>query len=278
MSLTPQEALPCIKTYKFTTIPRARRLINQQTDRLLADTSRAQYLLFAPINTSQFNTLDEGRFDSREIIPKNTRLSYNATTSTLTVKLMASPKHETAAILLTARINSKVESLGLPSTAFVPTGAARRQGKYVSKQPDGSFKPFSRGEGGWPTLTIEAGMSESLVKLRRDAAWWLTNSGGQVHIALIASLQKDDRSIVMETWEMMVQPQTDETRRVTRSKSQPSPALKQEITIPEVGEVRGGPLVLGFEKLLERQPQQGEGDVVLSLHDLRSWADAVWTA
>ncbi|KFY30716.1 hypothetical protein V493_01726 [Pseudogymnoascus sp. VKM F-4281 (FW-2241)] len=198
MSPTPQDEPQCIEAHKFTTIPRACKLINQQALRLLEDTSRKQYLLFHPVSASQFTTLDEGRFDGRHIIPKKTRLSYNTATSTLVVKLMASPKHDTAALILSMEIKSKLESFGVPLSAFLPVGAAKRQGKYTAKQPDASFKPSFRGENGWPSLVIESGLSESLVQLRRDAAWWLTNSDEQVRIALVISIQKNDRSIVVE--------------------------------------------------------------------------------
>ncbi|KFY00574.1 hypothetical protein V490_01279 [Pseudogymnoascus sp. VKM F-3557] len=198
MSPTPQDEPQCIEAHKFTTISRARKLVGQQTFRLLNDISRKQYLLFHPVSVSQFTTLDEGRFDGREIIPKKTRLTYDTPTSTLIVKIMASPKHDTAAALLAFKISSKLESFGVPATAFLPVGAAGRQGKYTAKQPDASFKPSFRGENGWPSLVIESGLAESLVQLRRDAAWWLTNSDGQVRIALLASMQKDDRSIVVE--------------------------------------------------------------------------------
>ncbi|OBT41779.1 hypothetical protein VE00_07989 [Pseudogymnoascus sp. WSF 3629] len=277
MSPTPQDEPQCIEAHKFTTIPRACKLINQQALRLLEDTSRKQYLLFHPVSASQFTTLDEGRFDGRHIIPKKTRLSYNTATSTLVVKLMASPKHDTAALILSMEIKSKLESFGVPLSAFLPVGAAKRQGKYTAKQPDASFKPSFRGENGWPSLVIESGLSESLVQLRRDAAWWLTNSDEQVRIALVTSIQKNDRSIVVEVWEMKEQ-QPDEARRTTRSSSQPTPTQLQEIRIEKNGKVTGGPLVLGFERMLVREPGGGEGDVVFSAAELRAWAGLVWSA
>lgn len=277
MSPTPQDEPQCIEAHKFTTIPRACKLINQQTLRLLEDTSRKQYLLFQPVSASQFTTLDEGRFDGRHIIPKKTRLSYNTATSTLVVKLMASPEHETAAVILSMKIQSKLESFGISLSDFLPLGAARRRGKYRSKQPDAQFKPSFRGKNGWPSLVIESGLSESLVQLRRDAAWWLTNSDEQVRIALLASIQKNDRSIMVEVWEMKEQ-QPDEARRTTRSSSQPIPTQLQEIKIEENGNVTGGPLVLGFERMLVREPKGGEGDVVFSVAELRAWAGLVWSS
>src|SRR5438045_8118829 len=45
---------------------------------------------------------------------------------------------------------------------------------------DAVYKPtILKNKDDWPTLVLEAGLSESLPRLRIDAGWWLTNSGGE---------------------------------------------------------------------------------------------------
>ena len=121
-------------------------------------------------------------------------------------------------------------------------------------------------------MVIESGWSESLAQLRCDASWWLVNSLGKVHIALIISLHQDDRTIVIETWEMS---QPDEARRVTRSNAQQVPTRTQEISITKDA-VQGAPLVLEFVKVFERAAVPPEGDIVFSAQELLVWAEKVW--
>src|SRR6266705_920142 len=65
------------------------------------------------------------------------------------------------------------------------------------------IRPLTRRPNGadWPTLVFEAGVFESLQKLKNDARWWLSNSGGQVKIVLIFSVQRESRTIQIERWE-----------------------------------------------------------------------------
>lgn len=121
-------------------------------------------------------------------------------------------------------------------------------------------------------MVIEAGWSESLAHLRNDASWWLANSEGEVHIAIIISLRPDDNSIAVETWEMA---RPDEARRLTRSNAQQVPTRTQELCITKDA-VKGAPLVLEFSKLFERAAVSPEGDIVFSAQELAEWAYNVW--
>jgi fermentation-respiration switch protein FrsA (DUF1100 family) len=73
-------------------------------------------------------------------------------------------------------IHSRLVRLASEEQRINTTMVATKHIESTSKELDASFKPSYRGKHGWPSLVIEAGLSESLVKLRRDAAWWLTNS------------------------------------------------------------------------------------------------------
>ncbi|KFY85252.1 hypothetical protein V500_08576 [Pseudogymnoascus sp. VKM F-4518 (FW-2643)] len=273
MSPTPQDKPPYIEARKFTTIADAKKGIDWQIERLMNGTSRSQYIMFRPVSESDFAILDKSRYDSRRMIPKSARLSYDTDTSSLIVKLMPSTCHEQAHRLLEGRMVVKIESFGeAASSTFMVPGAKGCEGKSSSKEPDSSYKPRSRGQEGWPTMIIESGWSESLAQLRCDASWWLVNSLGKVHIALIISLHQDDRTIVIETWEMS---QPDEARRVTRSNAQQVPTRTQEISITKDA-VQGAPLVLEFVKVFERAAVPPEGDIVFSAQELLVWAEKVW--
>ncbi|KAI5796299.1 hypothetical protein DFH27DRAFT_111389 [Peziza echinospora] len=68
------------------------------------------------------------------------------------------------------------------SSELISVGAGRIQGRHNSKEPGKPFQP--RGlrprYTEWPTLAIEVALSQSKRKKRADAAWWLSNSGGEV--------------------------------------------------------------------------------------------------
>ncbi len=132
----------------------------------------------------------------------------------------------------------------------------------------------------FPTLVFEAGVSESLPRLRNDAKWWLSNSGGQVKIVLIISIQEGTRTIEIEKWETRL---AAATGRVTRSARPPAqvPTRIQQITIDPNG-VAGAPLILHFHLIFLRAIDQNavppEHDFTFTAQDLQNWANDFWNA
>lgn len=103
----------------------------------------------------------------------------------LVVKLMPSQTYEKAHLIFSsiAIIMNRLPQMGLSAFDIFTVGGARFTGNTNSKE---AFKPLSRERAtDWPTLVIETGTSESLARLRVDAVWWLTNSGGEVKIVAI---------------------------------------------------------------------------------------------
>jgi hypothetical protein len=47
---------------------------------------------------------------------------------------------------------------------------------------------------------IEAGVSESLQRLRCDAQWWISHSSGQVRIILLIKVNKARKHVMIEKW------------------------------------------------------------------------------
>lgn len=124
---------------------------------------------------------------------------------------------------------------------------------------------------------MESGWSESKLKLRDDASWFLRESAGHVKVALTISIQKQIPEIVIDKWEP--EPATASTS--TRSGVQP--ILTQQIVISKAkGQpvstaiVEGAPLVIPFGDLFLRPPRRGEGHIEFTHKDLRDFADLIW--
>ena len=57
------------------------------------------------------------------------------------------------------------------------------------KEGDESLGPVTRvGRDAWPSLVIEVGFSQGWNQLRRDAVWWLTNSGSRTRFIIIIKI------------------------------------------------------------------------------------------
>ena len=82
---------------------------------------------------------------------------------------------------------------------LVSLGATRFCGPNSRKEGYAVFKPSTlKNEDDWPTLVFECGLSESLRRLRIDAAWWLKNSGGNVNIVVVISIKEAETQIQIE--------------------------------------------------------------------------------
>ena len=139
---------------------------------------------------------------------------------------------------------------------------------------------------------FESGLSESFIRLRHDAQWWLTNSGGDVKIVVIISITPAEKRLRVEKWCLL--PATGH-RPVTRANPNPDPlvpARMQEIAITQNPAaqpsgtiqpgptpsyaVTGAPLILEFQDVLLRAPVPPEGDVIFTTADLSRWANHFW--
>jgi len=144
----------------------------------------------------------------------------------------------------------------------------------------GGPKPQRATKNAWPTLVIEAGVSQALWELRLDMQRWFSMSDHQVKIVLLAKF--DGTKILLERWEeeMQTRPGATTTRR---SLQHLAPVLRQTITItrntttdPISYNVTSGALVLSFRLLFLRDPGPGEGDFVISVQELEEYAENIW--
>lgn len=249
--------------------------INLQSDKLIAGVSNQQYLVFSSVTQDDLTKIDDQR-------GKHTRATYYKDVNLLIIKLMPSVKHEAAHGNFGQMIVAKTIMMGMSIHSLYSTGATRFEGSSSSKEADTSFKPQSRvNETDWPTIVIEAGLSESLAKLRSDANWWLVNSGGDVMIVVIISITPRKKSLRIEKWENVA---PAPGRPITRANpSGPIPRSVQDITIrPNVTgaitpyRVIGAPLVLHFHKIFLRLPIPPETDFTFSTNELAEFARTFW--
>jgi len=234
-----------------------------------------QYLVFQPVTVDELNKIDDRR---RSKISKSARLTHCADIETLIVKVSTAEQEKVIAcfavwLLLkcTPRMGLEPDLDPLGSTTFTETSTSN------SKEANGSWNPVTLRPRrlDWPTLVLEVGLSESLPRLRNDARWWLSNSGGCVNVVLILHINLRTKIISIEKWEL---PATGGL--VTRLNQQPPaqiPTQMQAITIDRNNET---PLTLHFHKIFLRQPAQQaeppEHDLVFTAEDLQGWADAIW--
>jgi hypothetical protein len=127
----------------------------------------------------------------------------------------------------------------------------------------------------WPSFVIEVGVSESLAMLRRDAAFWISNSDGRTRIVIVLSVNQRDRRILVERWEEV--PRT----RPNRSTANYSriPRLIQSLTLNAGVKYAGPPLRIPAEKVFDGPPQNIPGGEFLFTRDnLNAFNKKIWKA
>jgi hypothetical protein len=259
------------KIQRYPGIAGIRRAVNTLSEKLREGDTTDQYLVFRPVTVNELDKIDNRRYE----VGKGIRLTHCADIGTLIIKVPTTA-HEVVSQNFGAEVVIQAVGMGVPRQDWTLLGATRFMGNSTSKEADGAFKPgtLRPHKLDWPTLVLEVGVSESLPRLRNDARWWLSNSGGSVNIVLIFDVNEGAKTILIEKWETA--PATA-TRPVTRS-NQPSaqiPTQMQVITIDPNG-VTGAPLTLDFHQIFLRQPNPPEHNMVFTTQDLRDWSDSVW--
>jgi len=270
------EGLRNVDICQLKDITQVLKAINLRADKLIAGESKQQYLIFRGVTQTDLAEIDD-------VLPKYARVTYYEDINLLIIKLMPSGKHEMSHIEFGDMIKEKAIMMGVSRRALTGVGGTRFKGHSSSKEGDTSFKPASRvRETDLPTIMIEAGLSESLARLKVDAKLWLSYSRpnrDKVEIVIIISVQPEDRVLHIERWENADRP----GRPVTRSNPAPIPMMMQEITIRPnaagaitLNEVTGAPLVLNFNKIFLRNPTAPETDFTFTANELADFANYFW--
>ncbi len=175
------------------------------------------------------------------------------------------------------------------SGSWTQIGAATYRGGGDSGEGDSAAgpRPARAFKEAWPTLVIEAGDSESHRRLRKDMRWWFNASNHDVKIVLLAKLHQNRGSIVLEKWEKrpITTRQGAATTRaiaahIAAGDLEPTlqhtmQIIRNQATNPVSYDVTRGTLILHFRPLFLRAPGPGEQDIVFSIADLQTFAEAV---
>lgn len=230
------------------------------------------YLVFDHVGFSQHKQVVDYRDENR----MHFRFAYFLETRTLIIKIPSAEHEEAHANFSMMIIEEDIEHwLQNSKTHKTQQGSAL----YSAKEGDSSWtNRITRPRAdSWPVFMIEAGNSESLAHLIRDAKWWLESSDGQVRMVILIKVNKTDHTIQILKYIPIPHPATYSLR------SQPTvmPSLDADVlvnisTIPP--QVQGGPLTLEFDRLFDRPPNSlAENDITLSNQSLGDWAVSVLT-
>ncbi|KAF2463840.1 uncharacterized protein BDR25DRAFT_161120, partial [Lindgomyces ingoldianus] len=243
-----------------------RRAVSTLWKKLQEGETTDQYLVFQPVTVNELDKIDNQRSE----VGKGIRLTHCADIETLIIKVPTAA-HEVVARGFGIDLAIRCSQMGVPRREYTSVGSTRFTGTSTSKEADEVFKPATLRPHtlDWPTLVLEVGVSESLLKLRNDARWWLSNSRGHVNIVLIFHINRGTKTMLIEKWETI--PATGGP--VTRSNQPPAqiPTQIQAITIDQ-NNVTGAPLTLHFHGIFLRQPNLPEQDLVFTAQDLQNWS------
>lgn len=278
---TYNEGLNGMPIHDMVDFPSFDQVIKSQKKKILAGLTAKQFVIFRGVTEKILAHIDDDRRD----IGGNMRFFYNSDCEELIVKLMPTFQHEAAHCGFSHELTSRARLMGIPWGSLIPCGATRYRDRSNSsfKEGDSGHKPraFRPSPSDWPTIVFESGFSESLPRLRVDAAWWLMESGGQVKIVVIISVQLAQGRIVIEKWELCAgNLQRPPTRTVPNPTVLLVPKKLQEIIIlrqaspPRPAIVTGAPLILEFVKIFLRAPVLTETDFLFThshLSDCTEW-------
>ena len=157
----------------------------------------SQYIAYKQVSSAQFDYIEANRMQLGAV-----RFTYFSDINTLIVKVPTRP-HEIAHRNLGRQVVAQVERMNITIDEFLCLGSTIYTGPTVSKKEgDSAFtNPALRPNAtDWPTLVIEAGLSESMPRLRQDAAWWIGNSLGRVPIVLVVEVARSARTMTIEKY------------------------------------------------------------------------------
>ena len=260
---------------KFSTLKNLKKTVASAHDKLNEGDESHQYLSFSHVSPKQLESIEAHRHDLGGV-----RLTYFGDIETLIIKVI-SEAHERAHLTLGQRIFLEVVAMQIRVEEFTAIGSTRYRGQTASsKESDSGWKNLRvrSNTGDWPSLIIEAGMSESLPRLRSDARWWLEHSAGNVRIVLLVWIQPTIRTVQIEKWVTGPMPPTRVITRRVQSNAFPIRTAEIKIdqsTTPPV--INGAPLTLEFDKVFDRPANApNEHDVVFNGQDLAEWASWLW--
>ena len=275
--ISPTAGLEGIHKLLFDGIPNVQKIVKSQYNKLQKGDSAQQYLVFERVSVDDLTEIDRA-FNNIGI---HTRMAHYTDENLLIVKLPTA-EHEAAHLKLGMRVFEKLMLMGMSLDEFHPVGATRIRGRLSSKEADSAYRPYSfrLNKTDWPTIVFEAGLFESLHRLRSDAKWWLIESGGDVKTVIIISVTPAQSMVRIEKWERApVTGRRPNTRAFsTLNIPPPPPQIPTPIQVISIdpNTVTGVPLVLEFAKIFLRPAVLPESDITFTAQELSIWAARIW--
>ncbi|CAH0019521.1 unnamed protein product [Clonostachys rhizophaga] len=258
-------------------------LVKFQTARLLTqiiDATEGDVLCVQDVTPQVYDILDK----YRESKGRKYRFKRFYPEQSLLIITLPTECYEVMHREIDYQIHRRISAMGL---GWLPCGGAtyRQQPGGAAGEGDSSGRPFEPQDRAWPTLVIEAGYSQSLEALRRELKWLFSESDHKVKLVLLVKMHSPSRQeITIETWRERLPERRSGAMslRAIGGDSGLRPCLQQAINItrapdaspilPESYCVTGGALRLEFADLFDRQPREGEGDIIIQVEDLRKIA------
>ena len=128
---------------------------------------------------------------------------------------MVGKLHELAHRVFSQVFERKLLTMGIDEGELETIGGARMSVRRKrGKEPDSAYIPtlVRPYDDCWPTLVVEAGVSESVSGLQRDARWWLKNSEGDTNTVLLIFVSRPEMQLYFEIWELVEMPRRYITR------------------------------------------------------------------
>ena len=234
----------------------------------LGDWNGGQYLVFTSVTEDKFTKLHR----YRRRYHKSLRFMYLEEKEVLIVKISIGVIDGMVCGELGYTLREKATEMGL-GRSIGDAGTSTFQGIRSKKEAESSFLAMLSPSRLWPTVVFEAGISESLERMRVDSRWWLENSLGEVKIVILISISKSERKLHIEQWEMPAVL----NQRVTRAHPHPVGTVTKINEVDIIGGIAtGAPVTLDFEKIFLRPPGPGEGNIVYTAQYLKRWAASIW--
>lgn len=244
--------------------------LNQELDRRLSDPieDTSEWVLFTGIDEKTFirDFLDPLHHDTDTLTTDTTRFSsYDNFNNLLLVGIMSSdPPHAVVAPEFQTLLIETLKPMDL-SEAIRTLSGSFTEGPSGRKAPDSSWAPrrVPRGRSkNWPTVVLEVAFTEPQSKLSSDVRYWLHQSQGEVKIVLTLTIDRRKPNILLEKWELL----ENRTQRIDISMD-----ANKGINI------RGGPLVIEFEKLFLRPADSPkETDIMIDTDGFKRLATRIW--
>ncbi|KAL2758732.1 hypothetical protein ACRALDRAFT_2052178 [Sodiomyces alcalophilus JCM 7366] len=225
------------------------------------------------------------------------RIAYYSSSTSCMIITVPGPPHEYLHRRIVREVFRQVgEDEGLSDIGASMYRRTDTGGVTTAGEGDSALIPTSWAlEGGYPTLIIEVGWTQSWASIRAKARFWFHISQGEVKIVLLVKATRSTGTVELEKWKLHTAAPADRISARTRSRQQVlfprKPACLQQAKIkrhPMVSEndplalnadsydVVSDDIILEFHDMFLRPPRTGQADVVLGREFYKKLASGVW--